>query len=161
MLIEIEDLKNSPEKQVVVDFNEYLAELGNSEDVIGKITVKLMPYGVNIKGNLKTEIDLCCDRCLSSFNYKINTHMNEDFLFDSLVQEGIKEIELHPGDLVNELTDKAVIDLTDIVYQTMILELPTQSLCSENCKGINKDSNLKLEEENNPQLDKLKNYFNK
>ncbi|MEW5819329.1 MAG: DUF177 domain-containing protein [Cyanobacteriota bacterium] len=157
MLVELEELKNSPEKRLEFDFNEYIAELDNNEDVIGHISVELKPYGIRVKGEVSTNVQLICDRCLQSFENYIKINVNEDFLFGSLIPDGTKEYELQNNEFVNDLNDETSLDLTEIVYQSIILEQPTQNLCSDDCQGTGAPEVFKEEEYLDPRLQQFKN----
>jgi uncharacterized protein len=158
LIIELEELKNSPERQLEIDFNEYISELNNSVDVTGHLTVKLMLYGVKIDGEISTELELNCDRCLNNFVRKLSVGIHEDFLFGTLLPEGTKEHELKENEFVNELKGQKFIDITDIIYQSIMLEIPHQALCSENCPGTVEYQKMKEEQNNqiDPRLSKLK-----
>lgn len=156
MLIELEELKNAPEKLLNLDFNEYIAEIGNSEDVTGNVTVKLTPYGVKVSGKLNTQVELTCDRCLQKFVKPVKAELDEDFLFGTLLPEGTKEYELNTNEFVDDLNGQDAIDVTELVYQTIILEIPTQVLCSESCEGT-EDFEIKKEDEIvDPRLEQFK-----
>lgn len=156
MLVELEELKNSPDQLLNLEFNEFIAEIGNSEDVTGTILAKLTPYGVKISGSVSTQVELTCDRCLQKFIQPVKAELDEDFLFGTLLPEGTKEYELNTNEFVNDLDGQDSIDVTELVYQTIILEIPAQVLCSESCEG-NEDFILKKEDElTDPRLEQFK-----
>jgi uncharacterized protein len=161
LIIELEELKNSPDKQLEIDFNEYISELDNSVDVTGHLKVKLTLYGVKVVGDVSTSIELTCDRCLNNYEMDINTEINEDYLFGSLVPEGAKEYELKENQFVNELGEQNYIDLTDIVYQSILLEIPPQNLCDIACPGSEEYQILKEETKIDPRLEQFKNISTK
>ena len=135
MLIELEELKFSPEKRLDIQFDEYIADLNNSVDVKGDILATLTPYGVKITGNVSTELELICDRCLNTYTKNVSAVIDEDFVFGNLIPEGTKEYELQTNEFVTDLNGQTNIDLTELIYQTIVLEIPNQNLCTENCKG--------------------------
>lgn len=157
MLVEIEELKKIPEKRLDFEFNEYIAEIGNNEDVVGHISVELAPYGINVKGELSTNLQLVCDRCLQSFSRPIDVKLNEDYLFGTLIPDGVKEYELQNNEFVNELNGQTHLDLTELVYQSVILEIPNQILCSPDCEGTEEYKAVKTEESIDPRLQQFKN----
>jgi len=135
LIIEIEELKNSPDGKLNLEFNEYIPDIGNTEDVTGTICAELTSYGLKIQGNVSTNIDLTCDRCLEKFTRVVEIAIDEDYIFGTLVPQGVKEYELRNNDLDGDET----IDITDLVYQAILLEQPSQILCLDDCKG-NKDT---------------------
>lgn len=156
MIIQLEELKNTPGQKMALEFNEFIAELNNSVDVIGHVMVEMTLYGVKVKGSVSTSLDLTCDRCLKTFPKPINVDFDEDFLYGTLVPDGVKEHELKSGEFVGELRGEEAIDITDIVYQTIVLEEPTQTLCSKTCKGSKELQELLHEETVDPRLQKFK-----
>lgn len=160
MLVDLEELKNSPEKQLDLEFNEYIAELNNSVDVTGHVRVQLTLCGVKVKGKVSTDIELTCDRCLNPCTKSITAEFDEDYLFGTLLPDGIKEHELQSNEFVNELNGQTCLDITDIVYQSIILEIPTQNLCSDNCLGNVSYQTSQTEDKTDPRLEKLKDYAN-
>lgn len=85
MKINLEELESIPE--LAFSFNEAISELNNNCPVTGKITVSSKDYGVEIKGQVETDIILECDRCLKNFKYHINLDIDEKFVKDSLISE--------------------------------------------------------------------------
>lgn len=156
MILEIEELKNSPDGKLNLEFNEYIADIGNSEDVTGTLCAELTSYGVKIQGNVSTNVELTCDRCLETFTRSVEVEFDEDYVFGTLVPDGVKEYELHNNDYVNDLNDDETIDITDIVYQAILLDYPSQILCSDDCKG-NKDTQAVMTEKTiDPRLEQFK-----
>ncbi len=46
------------------------------------------------------------------------------------------EIELAPGDLTQSFYEGTEIDLTPLMYEQIMLALPTRPLCGEECRGL-------------------------
>lgn len=159
MLIDLEELNFSPEKRLDIQFNEYIADLNNSVDVIGNTILKLTPYGVNITGTVSTELELICDRCLKVYTKKVTANINEDFVFGTLIPKGTKEYELQAGEFVTDLNGQLTIDLTEIVYQLIVLEIPNQNLCAEDCKGTEELQVIQKETKQDPRLEMFKNLL--
>lgn len=82
--------------------------------------------GVIIKGNAFGKVRLRCSRCLAKFDYEASTSIDE------LATEDIESIA---KDEVFPIVD-GKIDLAPIVYQNLMVEIPMQALCADNCAGI-------------------------
>ena len=82
--------------------------------------------GVIIKGNASGKVRLRCSRCLAKFDYEASTSIDE------LAAE---DIESAAKDDVFPIVD-GKIDLAPIVYQNLMVEIPMQALCADNCAGI-------------------------
>lgn len=135
MKINIKELHNLPEKQVSINFEEVIDELENNTPVKAILTATVNIYGINLKGRMQTDIKLSCDRCLQEFDYHIDTEINEDFVNNDIVPDDKKEYELKGGEFAEELKGREEIDITDLLYQTAILEIPTKKICKDSCSG--------------------------
>ena len=68
-----------------------------------------------------------------------------------------KEIELKDGDFVVDLYDKTDIDVEDLIYQSLILNLPNPSVCDINCNGDEEMAKYIKKEISDPRLEVFKN----
>lgn len=109
-----------------------------------------------VEGKVKTVLNLNCDLCLSAFETKLDFDFNEVY---SETPDDDQEIW--------ELSDKT-IDLKPAVIANIMLNLPMQVLCSDDCKGLCPKCGHNLNDGDcgcdrgyvNPQFEKLKNLFN-
>ena len=131
MIIDINDLEN--DKATDIEIDEYFEEL--KAHASGMLTIKLLGDFIFIKGNLDVNIELECSRCLKIFETVINVNIDEKFYKGVQTPEYPKERQLKSKDFVEELTDCEEIDLSDLIYQSIILNIPSQVLCDENCEG--------------------------
>jgi len=135
LIINIDELEVTPDKKLEFVINEHIKELQNESLVVGNITVKATCYGVNVTGHVETDIKLECDRCLKEYTYHIEADIDENFVKGKIFDQSKAEIEIKGENFVEELGDKKEIDLTDLIYQTIILNTPNQKLCDINCAG--------------------------
>ncbi|MEE1012853.1 MAG: DUF177 domain-containing protein [Clostridia bacterium] len=90
---------------------------------------------VNIGGSLeleaqgKAKLALTCDRCAEDFNTEISFEIRERFK----KEDSDGTIETNP-DIV--ILEGNTLDLDELVYDAVVLNLPTKVLCSEDCKGL-------------------------
>ena len=82
---------------------------------------------VVMKAEIKGELELTCSRCLDTFIYPIDIDIEERFTNDSAIHEENDEATFVKDD---------VLDIGEIVENTIISTLPIKRLCSENCKGL-------------------------
>ena len=74
-----------------------------------------------------------CARCLERRPYELD----QDFSIILTPETRLKgEIELAPGDLTQSFYSGTEIDLTPLVYEQVLLALPTRPLCAEECRGL-------------------------
>ena len=97
-----------------------------------------------------------CGRCLGETEYVV-----EGEIMRSIVKER------NDAEDDNVYVESAVIDLYDVIYNDIVLNLPTQVICDDDCKGLCPDCGINLntdscncDDENiDPRLAKLKNLF--
>ncbi|MDH5763265.1 MAG: DUF177 domain-containing protein [Nitrospinota bacterium] len=91
-----------------------------------------------LKGSVSSEIELTCSRCLEPLIYPIRAKLESHYIPgpDGKAGELDTDLELHASDIEVEYYTDDRIDLTQAVYDQMILSLPLVRLCQEECKGI-------------------------
>lgn len=94
-------------------------------------------------GNVRTSVQRCCDRCLRNYPYRVRG-MFEVWLTTSSTGEvdAASNVEQNALEAVEDFSGvDATVDLVPHVRDSVILSLPTKSLCSADCEGIVLDSN--------------------
>ncbi len=74
-----------------------------------------------------------CGRCLESYPLDVAQEFSL-VLTPATPLSG--EIELAPGDLTQSFYEGPEIDLTPLMYEQIMLALPTRPLCGEECRGL-------------------------
>jgi len=90
---------------------------------------------VRIQGRYTAEFSAPCDRCLVSARYPL------DNAFDLFYQPMARiardeEIEIDEGEAEIGFYEGGGMELADILREQILLALPMQRVCSEDCKGI-------------------------
>lgn len=163
MKINIHELQNKSEIEfnftgqlAINNFNLAIADETCTVDVKGIITKKGSIY--ILKGELSTVLSLSCDRCLKKFDYPIHAKFDREFSSEKDNQEDEED---------NIKISNSILDLTDVVAETIYLELPMKHLCHDECKGIcvvcGQDLNEKAcgcsNDNIDPRLESLKDIF--
>ncbi|MDD3013072.1 MAG: DUF177 domain-containing protein [Candidatus Gastranaerophilales bacterium] len=161
MKINLEDLVNNLENKVTLEFKEVINELENDEPVIGIVTVMLTPYGVEVTGSVETNMTFECDRCMKAYPYHLKIDLNEELIRESIVDSETKEYEITRGNFVEELKGRKEIDVTDIIYQDIILNIPGKKLCDKKCIGSEELQKVKSEKSLDPRMQVFKKFFEK
>lgn len=139
------------EDQITFEFHEVIKDLGNDNPVDGYITAKVIPGGIRIEGRVETDLIMECGRCLENYPYHSDVVIEEVFIHGSL--SCAKEMELTEENFVEELKDRKEIDVTDLIYQTIILNNPSKKLCKEECSGPQDYQELQEEKSIDPRLE--------
>ena len=92
---------------------------------------------IEISGNVKADLTLECDLCLKEFEYKLEFDINETYAKNTLLDEYGQETELKDGQFIIDLEGSNEIDICDLLYQSVILNIPNKKVCGINCnKGV-------------------------
>lgn len=90
---------------------------------------------LRIQGRLEVSVECECDRCLNRTQFVLNSPF--DLFYrpaERLKRE--QEIEIDEGEAQIGFYDGAGMELTDILREQVLLLLPMQRTCREDCKGI-------------------------
>ena len=152
--ISIEELENTPSKSLDFHFEDKIEGLNCDTPVISDLEIKSLGEFIEVSGNVKGCVKLECDLCLNEFEHKFDFDIDEMFAKKALLDDYGQELELKEGQFVTDLDGADEIDIYDLLYQSVILNLPNKKVCGINCNG-----NKFLKEENlsDPRLDVFKN----
>ena len=89
-----------------------------------------------IRGDLQVDIELECSRCLKKYEDILSINIDEKFLKGAKTPVTSKEHQMKKADFIEELDGITEIDLNDLIYQNIIINIPSQTLCDENCEGL-------------------------
>lgn len=154
MKISIEELENTSSKSIQIHFDEKIEGLSCVTPIVSDLTVLSLGDFIEVKGNVKGTLLLECDLCLKEFEYKLDFDIDEMFAKNALLEDYGQETELKDGQFVTDLEGADEIDIYDLLYQSVILNLPNKKVCGINCNG---DKFLKEENLSDPRLDVFKN----
>ena len=104
----IEDIEKEPNKTLFYEFNEFMEEFG--AEIFADLELKSLGQFIEVSGTAQGKLKLICDRCLQEF-------------------------EIKDGQFVTDLNGEKEIDIYDLLYQSVILNLPNKKVCGINCKG--------------------------
>jgi uncharacterized protein len=90
---------------------------------------------IELQGNLHAKLEAICGRCLKPVELPIQTEFTERFV--PAVSWAAEELhELKPEDLNLTVFDGEAIELDELVREELLLAVPDNVLCSEDCKGL-------------------------
>ena len=101
----------------------------------GRVELVSGPLGeIRVKGHAEVLMEADCDRCLDAARLPIGSDfelyyrpVSEGYGEDSVIDRSEAEMGFYEGD---------GIELNDVLRENILLSLPMQRLCNENCKGI-------------------------
>ena len=91
---------------------------------------------VILKGSVSTEMEMVCSRCLEPVNYEVWSKVSSRYVPGQENDSLDSDVELHFSDIEVEYYTGDRIDLTQAVYDQIMLSLPLARLCREDCQGI-------------------------
>ncbi|MBU1220227.1 DUF177 domain-containing protein [Myxococcota bacterium] len=162
VILQFREIKDAPkELEVMIDNEAIAARFGELIDTSrenycnGVITAEKLQGAVSVVGSLQSKLHLICSKCLETFEYKVPEWFN--LILMPAPQAFKDEVELESSDLDVVYYKGEQIDLTDHVLDHMIVEIPMNPVCSENCNGVNYKCEVPEEDEIDPRWAALKN----
>ena len=92
--------------------------------VRGRLRLTRADHRILVKGNLETEADAECTRCLTLFKLKLNLHLEEIFALSPAV------------DPIYFVNDDGWLNLQQPLREQVLLALPIKLFCRPDCKGL-------------------------
>ncbi len=104
--------------------------------VEGKAKLIHTNQGVLVQCKITAEVKVICSRCLDTFLVPISFTAEEEFVSVSDVPGNLA---LSSPEQSEEFTidDKNILDLSELIRQYTLLNLPMKPLCRPDCPGIN------------------------
>lgn len=126
----VEDIENKGE--IKTEFNEIISEI-SEKPIVAELNFKSIGDFIEVKGKAKGSTVFECDLCLEEFNYDFDIKIDEIFAKHQLHEEYGEETELKEGQFITDLNGENEIDIYDLLYQSVILQLPNKKVCGINC----------------------------
>lgn len=92
----------------------------------GSIRITRTPQGLLLEAKMKAATPAECVRCLETFSQSLDVEFSELYAFDrrSVTESGLI------------LPENGYINLAPVLREFMLLDIPIQALCKEDCKGL-------------------------
>jgi uncharacterized protein len=119
-------------------FKKCLADTADADLTLGKVDVDCLitktSTTVFIKGKLAAIINSPCSRCLED----VSVPISGDFTYTLVPAkaETREDLELTAEELETSYYEGDFIDLTSIICEQIILQIPIKILCQEECRGL-------------------------
>jgi len=92
----------------------------------GSIRATRTPQGILLQVNLQAQIGLECVRCLTDFQQSLDIAFTELYAFS----------QRYVTDSGLLMPESGIIDLTPLLREYILLEIPISPLCRPDCKGL-------------------------
>jgi len=92
----------------------------------GVVRATRTPQGILLQGDFQALIDLECVRCLTDFQQLLKIDFTELYAFS----------QRYVTDSGLLMPETGIIDLTPVLREYLLLEIPISPLCRPDCKGL-------------------------
>ena len=161
MNISIDDIKNAKDHSLKINFENEVKDLSTDGPVRAELIFSAFGSYIQVKGQIVANVKLICDRCLKNFLKKFEVDVDETYILGSAKSakdaHSGQEIELKDGDFITELHGEDGIDVEDLIYQSVTLNIPNPSVCDINCNGSPEMEKYIKKEISDPRLEVFKN----
>ena len=134
-IVTIDEIENSANKTVWYDFDSKIKDVDSDGNITANLELKSVGDFVQVSGNVKGILNLECDLCLKPFKFEMDFDIDELFAKHALYNDYSQETELKEGQFITDLNGAGEIDIYDLLYQSVILNLPNKKVCGINCNG--------------------------
>ena len=134
--IHIPQLLNAPDKTLSLDIAEHLPALSTLTPVKGEMSVAHRGTFLEIKAQAHAIMTLECDRCLQSYNTRIQVDTSEILWLEEPIAEDVLEKEVELEDLKDSLPPNGYFKPDEWLYEQMCLAIPQKQICNADCEGI-------------------------
>ena len=112
-------------------------DLNAARTVAGEVILTNAGEALLLRGVAAASLWLECSRCLNRFEEPVETELEEEFSlisqFNAFRQEEIKAVD---ENTTASVIDGMVLDLAELLRQSLLLAAPWQPICREDCPGL-------------------------
>lgn len=118
---------------IPMDFQE--EELNQPDPLTGTVDMLRTNRGVLVETALDGYVQVPCSRCLRDVRYPVSLEIVEEFQPTVDVVRGTF-IAVDEEDAALLINEHHMLDIREVVRQALLLEVPLQVLCREECAGL-------------------------
>jgi len=115
MSFEIDEAQQRLAEDLCVDF------------VRGTVEFTRINKGIFCKGQLRSQVQLECARCLETFAQPLDLHLEAQFSLPPIKPQ---------GETIFPIGVKGILDLAEALREQIMLDLPMRPLCKPDCRGL-------------------------
>ena len=135
--IYIPQILKMPDQTVEIKLCDRISGLNTLTSVKGLFQVRHGGNFLELQLQADTILTLSCDRCLQTFNYRLEVDTSEIIYLknDTELEEDYPlEREISGEDLWESLPSDGELIVEEWIYQQLSLAIPLRSLCSNDCQ---------------------------
>ncbi|MEE8348277.1 MAG: DUF177 domain-containing protein [Acidobacteriota bacterium] len=141
MLVDINELRGRDEPLVKVqDFAEGELDVANDVSALkrpvhSELRISLSGERLRVEGALTADLELTCARCLQPIEKSVEKNFKLDYRPDPTLEEG-EDVSLSYTDLNVGFYRDQQLDVSALISEQVVLEIPMNPVCQEDCKGL-------------------------
>ena len=116
-----------------IDLDSNYARLAGDVSVKGKLAKHIAQ--TDVTGEIDAKIEIDCTRCLQPVVQDLKIPFDVDFVTPEF-DVAARETELNKNDLETAVFGGDELDLNELVREQILLNLPEQTFCNPDCKGL-------------------------
>ena len=116
-----------------IDLDLPNAKVGEDVSLSGEL--EKTAASTTLKGRLAGAMEVSCDRCLEPERRPFDIELDLEFVPGKAFGADAN-LELHADDLKIDAIAEDLIDLTEIAREQILLDMPQQFFCREDCQGL-------------------------
>jgi uncharacterized protein len=139
MIVEIASIGKTP-KTIAETFEAGDLDLGGenvalTSKAVFKGETLQVASRAHIRGRLVADVSFDCTRCLEPVSRRLD--IDFDAIFVDAAEEADKtDVEVGSDALDESLVENGLIDIADVVREQILLAIPDQVFCRDDCKGL-------------------------
>ena len=121
-------------------FNECIDSSGNGGNCVieGAVNLTRTKRGILAEGKLRALLEITCSRCLVQFECGLVLNFTEEYIQETdIVINDRQLVSAEEESLI--ISERNILDLTDIIRQSILLAIPMKPLCRQDCSGLCSD----------------------
>ena len=116
-----------------IDLDIENARIVSDVAIDGKLTKAAA--ATTLAGRLSGEVEMLCDRCLEPQRRPFDIELDLEFIPKDLFGSA-PNLELQPDELKLDAIPEDRLDLAEIAREQILLDIPQQFFCEEDCQGL-------------------------
>ena len=117
------------------EFGQLLDDARHVEPLKGEVRLMRTPQSVFARGRMRTRLAVECSRCLEDADVPVRFNLEAEYFPEIDINTG-HGLPAPEDDLAFTINQNHELDLGEAVRQHLVLELPMQTVCREDCAGL-------------------------
>ncbi len=142
MIVDINELRERGEPLLVeADFTESQLRIRSETASLAhpahaRLKVALHGDRVRVTGHVNAELETACSRCLKPVGFDVDKDVDLEYWPDPEMENEGEEISLSYDELNIGFYRDDQLDLSGVISEQIVLEIPMKPVCDEVCQGL-------------------------